>query len=214
MVMMFWTKSHRARFFVLSASQAKKKQEMACLKVKLGLSYGLSRRKDGGRTAATYGGAERRRASIIEKPIALSKIVMKKPIAYAGVVEAKNMKARDACSSVTHHHTKQEEDSPKLQRNGSIKCLRSLLRVSGSGTESLRSLSILSNTILVCSGVKNLFLSGKSGTKSHVARPRTTVRIPSMMKIHCHPFKPPLPLRSWSAYARIALNPPRTMEMR
>ena len=51
-----------------------------------------------GRTAATYGGAERRRASIIEKPIALSKIVMKNPIAYAGVVEAKNMKATQTLS--------------------------------------------------------------------------------------------------------------------
>ena len=31
---------------------------------------------------------------MIEKPMALSKIVMKNPIAYAGVVEAKNMNAR------------------------------------------------------------------------------------------------------------------------
>jgi hypothetical protein len=44
-------------------------------------------------TAATYGGAVRRRDISSENPIPFNMMVMKNPRAYAGIVEAINMSA-------------------------------------------------------------------------------------------------------------------------
>ena len=50
-------------------------------------------------TAATYGGAVRRKDVSSENPIPFNMMVMKNPRAYAGIVEAINMSAFLNCKS-------------------------------------------------------------------------------------------------------------------
>lgn len=81
---------------------------------------------------------------------------------------------------------KQNTKSPQTQSFQSERCCRTFWGVIASGIESPRSSSIRFSTTAVSSGVKNVFVSGKSGIKNQDTQAKHNVIAPSITLERCY----------------------------